>query len=240
MLQGGFGVLRMKVRCLSHVATAPLTHTGGTGNSHVASGVVTRSPLADHTQTVQSAQTIQSLQSLIDQTTPDHRISSPVRPLILQSWSATRGPQPVVPPATDPARQLPDAPASRTRDKNVILLNTADDEDDEEEDPVGLDSSSLGPWDSMFNHAETARLRQDDHLGTGRRSAMVHAEAAGSGGGRKRKRNSFTLVDLPDFEDQIEVTRQLPKMRGHQSRRFEDPVDLGWCTAARGKELYDS
>ncbi|GFZ52232.1 hypothetical protein JCM24511_10005 [Saitozyma sp. JCM 24511] len=123
---------------------------------------------------------------------------------------------------------------------NVILLNTADDEDDEEEDPVGLDSSSLGPWDSMFNHAETARLRQDDHLGTGRRSAMVHAEAAGSGGGRKRKRKSFTLEDLPDFEDQNEVTRQLPKMRGHQSRRFEDPVDLGWCTAARGKELYDS
>jgi hypothetical protein len=237
MRQGGFGVLGMKVRCLPLVATTPLTHTGVAGNPHVASGVVTTSSLGDHTQTIQSSHTIQSFQSLIDQTTLDHRLSSPPRPLISQSWSATPGPQPVVPPAPDPARQLPDAPASRTRDKNVILLNTAD---EEEGDPIELDSLSLGPWDTMFNHAEAARLRQDEHLGTARPSAVLHAEPAGSGGGRKRKRTGFTIEDLPDFEDQIKVTRQLPKMRGHQSRRFEDPVDLGWCTAARGQELYDS
>jgi hypothetical protein len=237
MLQGGFGNLRMEVRCLSLVAATPLRPPGDTGDRHVALGAVTTSPLGVHTQTAQGSQTILSFQSLIDQTTPDHGLSSPPRPLITQSWSAAPRPQRVVLPASDPARRLPDAHTSETGDQNDIPLNPADKEG---EDPIELDSLSLGPWDSMFNHAESARVRQDEHLGTVRPSAILRAESAGSGGGTKRKRTSSTMENPPDFEDQAEMTRQLPKMRGHRSRRFQDAVDLGWCTAARGKELYDS
>lgn len=117
--------------------------------------------------------------------------------------------------------------------------------DDEDEQDAG-DRAFSGPWRSMYSLAEAARLERDgqptqdaerDGLKAASRSkskSKVGPFNYDTEEGRDRKRRKGEANGASD------VLSAMPEQRGSDSSSFLDPVAMGWCTEARGKQLYDS
>ncbi|ORY32276.1 hypothetical protein BCR39DRAFT_45188 [Naematelia encephala] len=138
----------------------------------------------------------------------------------------------------------PSSPQLRTADSSA---HATDDEDDAEP----LQSSSIGPWDNMFSLAEAARLSQD-----GQNPALVKGDRRRTGEGSDEKNHpfDFTTGDSPRHgrkrrrtkgpggaaaDELAELKKALPLERGSHIHTFQDPIELGYCTLEKGKQLFD-
>ncbi|RXK36515.1 hypothetical protein M231_06237 [Tremella mesenterica] len=112
---------------------------------------------------------------------------------------------------------------------------------DSDDDSDPLDPSRAGaPWDNMLSLAEAARLKADGHHDfnldgdrdstTGKRK--VEAKIYPFEPEAKRQK---TAGSRPDNE----LKRALPLQQVNRVHAFKDPMDLGWCSEERGKQLYD-
>jgi hypothetical protein len=105
-----------------------------------------------------------------------------------------------------------------------------------------------GPWRSMLSLVEAARLEADGHMVKDEQLSPHARKAAG----KKPKRHPFDFEESEDGHankkrrsngDDTETMgyrTALPQQKGSHQHAFLDPVDLGFCTEQRGKELFDS
>nr|XP_019014928.1 uncharacterized protein I206_01015 [Kwoniella pini CBS 10737]OCF53709.1 hypothetical protein I206_01015 [Kwoniella pini CBS 10737] len=120
--------------------------------------------------------------------------------------------------------------------RNVASPGPSD--EDEAIDPL-KSAYAAAPWANMLHLAEAARLKADHHIGgdddqTFRPkvvSPRYDSSEETQKGSRKRQKTNNAKSD-----DRAAIHISLNE-RGHNGS--PDPVDLGWCTLERGKQLFD-
>jgi hypothetical protein len=124
-------------------------------------------------------------------------------------------------------------------------ISSAPPSDDEEEVEPLEQSVVTGPWRSMLSLAEAARLEADGHMVKDDVPSPEAIKVAGgkarshpfdfeSDGPTKKKRRSNGDPETMGFKV------ALPQQKGSHTHAFLDPVDMGFCTEQRGRELFDS
>ncbi|WWC58635.1 uncharacterized protein I303_101179 [Kwoniella dejecticola CBS 10117] len=111
-------------------------------------------------------------------------------------------------------------------------------DEDEPIDPL-KSAYAAAPWANMLHLAEAARLKADHHIGGDDdhtfRPKVISPRFEGAEetqkGSRKRQKTTNAKGD-----DRGAIHISLNE-RGHNGS--PDPVDLGWCTLERGKQLFD-
>lgn len=151
------------------------------------------------------------------------------------------------PPLPTPLPARASAPPGPARDAED---GSAD--DDEQVDPLA--SGMVGPWDNMLSLAEAARLKQDGHFHVRGRAASRSesvSERKDAAGGVKfdygesevaRKAKRRRTIDVQggnslETDDFAEIKRSLPLRKGDQRQFFKDPIELGFCTEAKAREM---
>ena len=158
-------------------------------------------------------------------------------------------------PSHQPAFAAPPAPAPMLFDRPTPAPEWTPakdppsriDESEEEDDSDPLIPGSVdAPWDKMLSLAEAARLKADGHMleDPNQEEPAVESakrKAASARGDhpfdysepkRKKGRNRGAMTEE-------QTVNALPQTRGDHVHAFPDPVELGYCSEERGKELFD-
>ncbi|KAL7424794.1 hypothetical protein Q5752_000478 [Cryptotrichosporon argae] len=130
------------------------------------------------------------------------------------------------------------APAHPILSPPLDTSNNVSEQDDDEDDQDPLEPSAI-IYNNMLSLAEAARLKADGHM-------VVEHDADGDGpkGRDKRKSHPFNFemdgtAKRARTRDEPVLKRALPLQRGNHVHAYKDAVDLGFCTAERGKQLFD-
>lgn len=121
-----------------------------------------------------------------------------------------------------------------------------EEEDDEDKDPLNP-STGNAPWDNMLSLAEAARLKADGHpeepveryaevARTGKRKVeeKIYPSTAPLGSSKRQKKQVGTAADGSLNKS------SLANGSSTYRKNFKNPVELGWCTEEKGRQLYKS
>lgn len=101
--------------------------------------------------------------------------------------------------------------------------HTSDPPNSDDDDPLAA-AVRMQPLSTLTNREEAARLRMEGHAET-----RANNGSSVNSGSRKRSHGEV------DAEGE-----RLVRRKGDLSRSFLDPVQMGYCTEARGKALYSA
>jgi len=101
-------------------------------------------------------------------------------------------------------------------------------------------------YNNMLRLAEAARLKADGQLDTEPEFESEQTrQTAPAERDRPLKRAGDTLFDYsidgkrPRRADEAILKRALPIQRGNLTHQFQNPIELGFCTEEKGKQLFD-
>ena len=120
-----------------------------------------------------------------------------------------------------------------------------EEEDDEDKDPLNP-STGNAPWDNMLSLAEAARLKADGHpeepvdryaeaARTGKRKVeeKIYPSTAPPGSSKRQRKQGSAAADG-------NLKSSLANGSSSYRKNFKNPVELGWCTEEKGRQLYKS
>nr|XP_019049377.1 hypothetical protein I302_03163 [Kwoniella bestiolae CBS 10118]OCF28307.1 hypothetical protein I302_03163 [Kwoniella bestiolae CBS 10118] len=111
-------------------------------------------------------------------------------------------------------------------------------DEDEPIDPL-KSAYAAAPWANMLHLAEAARLKADSHIGgdddQGFRPKVISPRYDILDDPQRARKRQRTMSMIGDDPSSIHISLNERGPNGSP-----DPVDLGWCTLEKGKQLFDT